>query len=223
MHGIEVKAVDLALVKPSKSKRKFNEDQIPASKKRKIGDHSYIEIDTKANSTSETVVIRHVKSIPVEVPIEKRHSKLQTRDKTIGLNVTKSIENGNAHQSSFIDDGTDLMTKHSANSNENQPSTSTVNTVAKIEFKVGEIVWARIKGYPHWPAKVTSFPSAKMAEVVWMNDYRKTKLYRTQLWKFLVHFDEFAKRFNDTVGLEKAAKEALVLYGQTIGAGLNFN
>lgn len=100
-----------------------------------------------------------------------------------------------------------------------QPTTTDVeNTVCKVQFKVGEIVWARIKGFPAWPAKVIAFPSNKMALVTWFNDYRKTKLYRTQMFKFLLHFDEFAKRFGDSVGLETAAREALISYGQDIGA-----
>lgn len=92
------------------------------------------------------------------------------------------------------------------------------STVAKIEFKVGEVVWARIRGYPHWPARIQSFPSNKMATVIWFNDYRRTKLYKTQIFKFLVNFDEFSKRFNDTVGLETAAREALISYGNGIQA-----
>lgn len=99
---------------------------------------------------------------------------------------------------------------------------SSVNVVAKIEFRVGEIVWARIKGFPHWPAQVRSFPSAKMVDVFWLNDYRKTRIYRTQMWKFLINFDEFSKRFNDTVGLEAAAKEGLILYGDHIAANMKF-
>lgn len=53
-----------------------------------------------------------------------------------------------------------------------------------------------------------------MAEVIWFNDYRKTKLYRSQLFKFTPNIDEFAKKFKGTAGLETAAKEALYSYGQ---------
>lgn len=99
---------------------------------------------------------------------------------------------------------------------------SETQAISTIEFKVGEIVWARIKGFPHWPAKKESFPSRKMAQVVWYNDFRRTKLYRTQLFKFLKNFDEFAKRFDDTIGLETAAREALMCYGQEITANMLF-
>lgn len=43
--------------------------------------------------------------------------------------------------------------------------------IAPIIFKPGEVVWAKIKGFAHWPAKIKSFPSGKMVIVVWFNDY----------------------------------------------------
>ncbi|XP_055326601.1 uncharacterized protein LOC129580316 [Sitodiplosis mosellana] len=97
-----------------------------------------------------------------------------------------------------------------------------VKTVAQIIFKVDEVVWAKIKGHPHWPARIKCFPSAKMAIVVWFNDYRTTKIYRTQLHKFLTNFDKFAVRFRDTIGLETAAKEGLIYYGQRANAAMQF-
>lgn len=96
------------------------------------------------------------------------------------------------------------------------------NTVAQIEFKIGEIVWAKIKGYAHWPAKIKSFPSSRMAEVIWFNDYRRTKVYKTQLFKFLINFDDFAKKFDDTIGLKTAAQEALICFGNNLNANMLF-
>lgn len=98
---------------------------------------------------------------------------------------------------------------------ENQPEQIPL-TVAVISFKIDEVVWAKIKGHVHWPAKIKSFANSKMVIVVWFNDYRTTKIYRTQLFKFLNNFDEFAKRFDDTVGLKKAALEALSYYGTSV-------
>lgn len=92
-----------------------------------------------------------------------------------------------------------------------------VLTIAPIVFQVGEVVWAKIKGSAHWPAKIKSFPSSKMVIVVWFNDYRTTKIYRTQVFKFLTHFDTFAKSFDRVVGLKKAAQEGLIYYGSMIG------
>lgn len=59
-----------------------------------------------------------------------------------------------------------------------------------------------------------------MALVRWFNDYRVTKLYRTQLFKILNNFDQFAKKIPDTVGLETAAREALICYGNDIQADM---
>lgn len=87
-------------------------------------------------------------------------------------------------------------------------------TVATIDFRVGEVVWAKIRGYAHWPALIKSMPSNRTAEVTWFNDYRKTKLFRTQLFKFLTHFERFAVRFEDVIGLKTAAQEGLIYYGQ---------
>lgn len=42
------------------------------------------------------------------------------------------------------------------------------------------------------------------------------------MFKILLNYDEFAKKFPDSVGLETAAKEALICYGQNIGAQLNY-
>lgn len=87
---------------------------------------------------------------------------------------------------------------------------------------VNEIVWAKIKGFVHWPCKVLSFRGKLMAEVYWFNDYRKTKLYKTQLYKFLKNFDKFAERFDDTIGLRTAATEALICYGHNVDANMWF-
>lgn len=95
------------------------------------------------------------------------------------------------------------------------PQPTPNNIVAKPIFNVGEIIWAKIKGHACWPAKIVMVTS-KRALVYWLNDYRTTNVYLTQLYKFLPHFDEFSKKFSHTVGLECAAKEALILYGQQL-------
>lgn len=95
-------------------------------------------------------------------------------------------------------------------------TTSDDTTVNTIDFKVNEVVWAKIKGHPHWPAKIKCFPSNRMVTVVWFNDYRTTKIYRTQLFKFLVNFDSFAKNFDSTIGLRAAAQEGLMYYGNSM-------
>lgn len=100
--------------------------------------------------------------------------------------------------------------------NENITVSTSSLQIAVVHFKVGEIVWAKIKGSPAWPAKILSFPSNKMALVEWFNDYRKTKIYRTQMHKFLVNFDRFAEHFDKSVGLHTAAREALHTFGNSL-------
>lgn len=85
--------------------------------------------------------------------------------------------------------------------------------IAVVRFLLGEIIWAKIRGSPHWPAQIMSFPTHNTAEVLWFNDYRRTKVFQTKLFKFLPYFDEFAKKFETHVGLETAAREALACYG----------
>lgn len=94
--------------------------------------------------------------------------------------------------------------------------------VSKIDFTIGEIVWAKIRGSPHWPAKIKSFPKDRTATVVWFNDYRTTTIFRTQLSKFLVHFDEYSVKFDTTVGLKTAAMEALICLGQNLNANVQY-
>lgn len=95
-------------------------------------------------------------------------------------------------------------------------------SMVKIEFHINEIVWCKIKGCPHWPAQILAFPSNKMALVKWFNDYRQTKVYRTQLFKFLANFDQYALRFDDVVGLKTASREALIVFGQNLNAKQQF-
>lgn len=90
----------------------------------------------------------------------------------------------------------------------------TVKTVATTEFVVGNIVWAEIRGSPHWPAEILSFPSNRMVDVVWFNDYRKTRVYRTQIFNFLRNFDEYCKKSEDFIGLKTAVMEAMICYSQ---------
>lgn len=85
------------------------------------------------------------------------------------------------------------------------------NIVAKIEFRLNEVIWCKIRGWPTWPCRIRAFVK-NMAIVVWFNDYRTTKVYRTQLQKFLINFDKHAKNFDSNIALKTAAREALMDY-----------
>lgn len=83
------------------------------------------------------------------------------------------------------------------------------NTVATVEFSPGEIIWGKIRGWPHWPAKVKRLENKRYG-VVWLNDYRTTKLYKTQMFKFHSNCDKFSEKAHSSIGLETAVKEALI-------------
>lgn len=55
-----------------------------------------------------------------------------------------------------------------------------------------------------------------MVVVVWFNDYRTTKMYKSQIFKFLKNFDTYAVNFKNVVGLEKAAQEAMIYFGSSL-------
>lgn len=96
---------------------------------------------------------------------------------------------------------------------------SRTNVVALIDFMPGEVVWAKLRGHPMWPAKIDRIYGTKnqMTEVIWFNDYRRSKLLKSQLCKFHANFDEMSKHFEKHVGLETAAKEALIYVMSTMG------
>lgn len=84
-----------------------------------------------------------------------------------------------------------------------------VTTIATPGFAIGEIVWGRIKGWPHWPGKVKRIESNRF-EIIWFNDYRTSKLSKNQIFKFHSNFTEFTQGAHLKVGLSTAVKEALL-------------
>lgn len=89
------------------------------------------------------------------------------------------------------------------------------NQIVKAAFQEGEVVWAKIRGHPFWPATIECFHYGRtqMIDVRWFNDYRKTKLYTTQLQNFFPNYDSHKHLFEHHVGLECAVKEALIYIG----------
>lgn len=119
---------------------------------------------------------------------------------------------------------------HDDNTKEDTPNLSLVPKPNNVEssivhtsanFSVGEVVWAKIRGYPHWPARI-NWLTDRRAEVVWFNDYRRTKIYKFHLFKFLTHFDQFASKFNDTVGLQAAAQEGLMCLSNALNINVKY-
>lgn len=81
-------------------------------------------------------------------------------------------------------------------------------TVAVMPFAVGEVIWGKLHGWPFWPAKILAINNQRI-EVEWFNDYRTTKLFKSQICKFYTNYDVFSEKFDSTVGLKVAAMEAL--------------
>lgn len=114
------------------------------------------------------------------------------------------------------------------------------NTVARIDYVVGEIIWAKIKGlflfclHTIWISNrfiiipnIFSFPSKvfNVGQPGLKHSHRNEWFWSFGLmtigpqksivrFKFLPHFDEFAQHFDKCVGLKCAAQEALITYGQ---------
>lgn len=96
--------------------------------------------------------------------------------------------------------------------NHNNEREVDARTVAKPDFVVGDIVWAKIRGHPFWPAKIENMYGVKnhMCEILWFNDHRRTKVHKATLKFFLPNFDTHKKEFANHIGLETAAKEAVI-------------
>lgn len=85
------------------------------------------------------------------------------------------------------------------------------NAITTREFELGEIVWAKLKGSPHWPATVLNVYGSRrqMLEVFWLNDYRTIKINKGQASKFLPNFDKYSQ--NTMIGLQTAIREAKII------------
>lgn len=81
-----------------------------------------------------------------------------------------------------------------------------------MDIQMNEVVWAKISGYPEWPAKVDRIYGIRnqMCEIVWFNDYRRTKLHKGQLKNFVSDFENHRSNIPNYIGLEAAIKEALM-------------
>lgn len=82
-----------------------------------------------------------------------------------------------------------------------------------IQFKEGEVIWCKLKGFVHWPARIesiTKIGGRYSYTVYWFNDYRLSKVFENQLFKFEENFKKFSCNFQNRLGLETASKEALI-------------
>lgn len=95
----------------------------------------------------------------------------------------------------------------------NQLTSLLMKIIKQTETTSNELaVWAKISGHPNWPAKVEQIYGCRlqMAEILWFNDYRRSKVYKSQLQRFLPNEEQHSKLFDGHIGLETAAKEAML-------------
>lgn len=86
------------------------------------------------------------------------------------------------------------------------------NQIATVEFKEGDVMWAKIRGFPNWPARIESIYGEKkqLYRIYCFNDYRVSKVFKSQITKFGKNFEENSRLFDTHIGLETAAREALI-------------
>lgn len=84
--------------------------------------------------------------------------------------------------------------------------------IVKMAFQIDDAVWVKIRGHPTWPAKIEKFHYGRtlMVDVFWFNDYRRTKVFGSQLQNFLLNLQTYKHTFQNHIGLETAVKEAMI-------------
>lgn len=94
----------------------------------------------------------------------------------------------------------------------NEENTNQSKAVSTEFFRPGQVVWAKLRGFPCWPAKIERICGDKkqLIEIFWFNDYRRSKVFRSQIFDFHKHFAQYAVEFENHIGLDTAAKEALI-------------
>lgn len=167
--------------------------------------------------------IRHNLAIPDETgnsnassSREKTTSKiisLKRKSETVIMTRSKKQKMMNEDGMHKTDEIQRSETKNSKSLQDIEKKTQPTKTIATLSFRIGEIVWCKVRGSWHWPAKVLSFDGRRY-EVYWFNDYRRSKVFLSQLFKFEQNFRQFSVRFSSVVGLETAAKEALIYLSQ---------
>lgn len=174
----------------SKRKTKPNDDETPYITRSKVQKEKLIE------SGESSSLVHKRKSDTAAANLT--HSKKQKLSNSTGLPKSEIVS---------------IPPKEQYNSEKSSSKRIDDTAVAVLPFRMKEIVWGKIKGWPHWPAEITGI-EGKRYEVTWFNDYRKSKLFQSQISKFTRNFDEHAVKFSTSVGLETAAKEALICLAQ---------
>lgn len=129
------------------------------------------------------------------------------------LNKVQDVDsNDEKAKRAKMNDGAAQSTTKSNESNEHKRVADDEKQLNVMEYKVDDIVWAKIKGFPAWPAiiKKIKYGQRMSFEIEWFNDYRRSTVFKTQICQFFANFERFSVNFTKHIGLETAAKEALM-------------
>lgn len=191
----------------SKIKVSLKENDEPDSNSSKI-DEKFPIVLLKRLSTAE--ISKWTTTASQNVRMTRSKAAQKRRSEINSQNYRAASKKKKLNDESSIEVSTNKVPIDETPINEIKPTTSD-QTIALIPFTVGEVVWGKIRGSPHWPAKIQKIENRRFV-VEWFNDYRTTRLYRSQIYKFCPNFNVFPDKFDTTIGLKDAAEEAL-LYG----------
>lgn len=91
------------------------------------------------------------------------------------------------------------------------------NAIALLDYSIGEIVWCKLKGWPHWPCKILDieYKRSVIYLVYWFKDnHRTSKVFKSQLFKFKENFKTLSENGSENAQLEAAIKEGIIKFNE---------
>lgn len=173
----------------------------------KIGSTTTTVVESQQNESSTSVECKKRKANSVLCDTRSKRRKLDGKPESKTMTTTPEPIEKVAVALSTVDlvsDGESSKNLTVFNA-ESKPQT----TIAEFQFSIGDVVWGKIRGWAHWPAQIIAIENRHYV-VKWFNDYRTTKLFRSQIFTFYANFPLFAEKFDSVVGLKDAAHEAMV-------------
>lgn len=154
------------------------------------------------------------KSSMIDLPLERDKENI-CLNSNITAQSKRKLENADNDRNIYSDSIHLNKKRKTADASEPVRKEKNTNQSADIStefFRVGQVVWAKLRGFPCWPAKIERICGEKkhLIEIFWFNDYRRSKVFRSQIFDFNEHFAQFAVELKNHIGLETAAKEALM-------------
>lgn len=162
------------------------------------------------NESPESSISNPKSDVP-KVSLDR--STIGTRSKTKTLLSDKKRPCENILEANIADEPRDIP----SNQNEaigNSHESNAIRIIAQPQFQINEIVWAKLGHFPSWPCKIERLYGIRnqMVEVLWFNDFRRSKMHVAKIYKFFDKLEEFSKDADLRVGLNRAIKEAII-YG----------